>query len=65
MTIGSKILDCQHGPDRKKNAKDKFLRRNAKINGNKLFCKNQNSEFTVNHKQVLSPKGCGYQKSYV
>ena len=26
MTIGSKILDCQHGPDRKKNAKDKLSR---------------------------------------
>ncbi|KAK2560196.1 hypothetical protein P5673_017176 [Acropora cervicornis] len=26
MTIGSKILDCQHGPDRKKNAKDKIHR---------------------------------------
>ena len=26
MTIGSQILDCQHGPDRKKNAKDKLSR---------------------------------------
>ena len=31
VTIGSKIMDCQHGPDRKKNAKDMFLRQNAKI----------------------------------
>jgi len=29
MTIGSKILDCQHGPDREKNAKDMFLRQNV------------------------------------
>ncbi|XP_067042489.1 calcium-responsive transcription factor-like [Acropora muricata] len=31
MTIGSKILDCQHGPDRKKNAKDKLSRQKEGI----------------------------------
>ena len=56
MTIGSRILDCQHGPDRKKNAKDKFSRRNAKLMAINYFCKNQKPEFTTNHKQVLSPK---------
>ncbi|XP_044184525.1 uncharacterized protein LOC122964756 [Acropora millepora] len=36
MTIGSKILDCQHGPDRKKNAKDKLSRQKITDNTERL-----------------------------
>ena len=42
MIIGSKIFDCQHGPDRKKNEKDKSSKQKVKYKRQLTFISSRN-----------------------